>query len=197
MAPTAPLPYLPPELWLNLFSQMDDLISLWHSRFVPSDSRENVDAYFRSEIIPNRIFLASTLYSRKQGYNRGFFSQYSTNGRIAYFLWVPVQRVLDNSQILESSNNIESAKMGIHLELFPNEARGADKVEMFGGHWSIAAEHSWWRYLPSSGRETTLWSIIDTHKDDSAIAKASSVAAAGKEDLKIYFNAEKSLVRFD
>jgi hypothetical protein len=89
MAATDNVPYLPPELWLEIFSYLDDPLSLWRSRVISSDCRENVDAFFRSTIIPKCINFYSEL--AMDGQTEGdikffsFFSHYSHDGRFAYF----------------------------------------------------------------------------------------------------------------
>jgi hypothetical protein len=77
MTATNNVSYLPAELWLEIFSHLDEPLSLWRSRVISPDWRENVDAFFRSTVIPKRVRFYSILAMNGQIEIDKFFSFFS------------------------------------------------------------------------------------------------------------------------
>jgi hypothetical protein len=195
MAAINPLPYLPPELWLEIFSHLDDPLSLWRSRVISCDCRENVDAYFRSTIIPTRINLYSRLDMNDQieaDKYFSFFSHYSHDGRFAYF------RRCDTLTKFRHTRSVAHTKIlaqGLFVKLFPDYTEGKkDCLEMSTYTIPFASEDGSWKGVKFRNRMSVR---VETGRLVKKIDEPADVAVSEGGELKIRVDAEKDVVGFD
>jgi hypothetical protein len=75
-------PFLPPELWLLIFSHLDnEPARLWRMRLISQSTRTLIDHYLRTYWIPKRIKLYDT---DRRGW-LGDFSHFSRDSKTVYF----------------------------------------------------------------------------------------------------------------
>jgi hypothetical protein len=85
-------PHLPPELWLMIFTQMDDPVHVLTCRTVSRDFESHVKKYFKAHCVPTLITLCASstdhrCISKLDGFRcqDGSFSHYSADGKTAHF----------------------------------------------------------------------------------------------------------------
>jgi hypothetical protein len=188
MSATNRFPYLPSELWLEIFSHMDDPLSLWRSRIISPDCCENVDAYFRSHILPKRTRIFCYLPSSDNVSAVRFISHYSPDGRIAWFSQ-PNKPKFRDMQILKDT------PADLFLSVVSEETK-AGQVRMiaynYPKNYPGAGKDNFWRGI--NHRNSM---ILNVTVAESASAESADVAVAKGEGLKIYVDDEKNLVGFD
>jgi hypothetical protein len=190
MAATNALPYLPSELWLEIFSHMDDPLSIWRSRIISPNCCENVDAYFRSDIIPKRTRFFSSLPSSENMYGVKFISHYSPDDRIAWFSQ-PNELKFRDRQILQDT----PAQLFLSV-VSEDRQKETGRVTMlaynYPKNYPGAGKDNIWRGI--NYRNNMVLNVTDA---ESASAEHADVAVDEVKGLKIYVDDEKNLVGFD
>jgi hypothetical protein len=82
-------PSLPPELWIKVLQNLDDLSSLWSYRPISRAFMSHVEAVLLTHIIPHKTVLRYNCRNRKSGEigmcTQSKFLHYSPEKRLAHY----------------------------------------------------------------------------------------------------------------
>jgi hypothetical protein len=132
-------PYLPLELWFEIFSYLDDNAKLlWRPLSVSRSFCQTVEAYFRSQWIPKRVKLLE-----QPGW-MGDFSHFSADGTTVYFYLASTNMEMILSR--HPKHNIISRKLLISINRKSQDSPQAWDISKVGFatpfYWRIDLEEN-------------------------------------------------------